>query len=371
MPTLNRITIKGFKSIRDMGLELRPLNILIGVNGAGKSNLVAFFKMINEMMGGRLQEYIATEGRAKSLLHFGPKVTPQMEAALEFEAQNGTDTYFMRLFHAAGDTLVFAEESLKFVPHDWVGPRNPVNLGAGHQETRIRDEADKGDQTAKVFRHLLNHCRVFHFHDTSATARVRQYCYVGDDRWLMPDAGNLAAILYRLRNRETGPAYRRILSSIRRIAPFFEDFELEPTGVGDKDIILNWRQKGSDQVFGPHQLSDGTLRAMALATLLQQPVNDLPDLMVVDEPELGLHPAANTIIAGLFKKASHHCQIIVATQSAALLDTFDADDVVVVERDARESKFWRQDSTRLQEWLEEYSVGQLWEKNVLGGGPFS
>jgi predicted ATPase len=371
MTTLKRITIKGFKSIRDMSLELRPLNVLIGVNGSGKSNLVSFFKMINEMMGGRLQEHIATGGRAHSLLHFGPKVTPQMEAALEFDANNGTDTYYVRLFHAAGDTLVFAEESLKFVPHGWVGERAPLNLGAGHQETRVQDEADKGEPTARVFRRLLNYCRVFHFHDTSATARVRQYCYVGDDRWLMPDAGNLAAILYRLRNKATSPAYRRILSSVRRIAPFFEDFELAPTGVGDKDIILNWRQKGSDQVFGPHQLSDGTLRAMALVTLLQQPADDLPDLIVVDEPELGLHPAAKTLIAGLFKKASHHCRVIVATQSAALLDAFDAEDVVVVERDTKESKFWRQDSTRLQEWLEEYSMGQLWEKNVLGGGPFS
>ena len=150
----------------------------------------------------------------------------------------------------------------------------------------------------------------------------------------MPDAANMAAVLYRLRNQQKGPAYRRILASIRRVAPFFEDFELNPSGVGNKDIILNWRQRDSDQVFGPHQLSDGTLRAMALITLLQQPVDDLPDLMVVDEPELGLHPAAMTIVAGLFKKASHHSQVVVATQSAAMLDAFDPQDVVVVERDA-------------------------------------
>jgi predicted ATPase len=218
---------------------------------------------------------------------------------------------------------------------------------------------------------VLNACRVFHFHDTSATARIRQFCYVGDDRRLMSDAGNLSAVLYRLRNKDDALAYRRILTLIRRIAPFFSDFELEPTGVGDKDIILNWRQKGSDQLFGPHQLSDGTLRAMALITLLQQPMEDLPDLIVVDEPELGLHPTAKTIIAALFQKVSHHCQVIVATQSAEFLDGFNAEDVIVVERDEKESKFLRQDGARLQEWLEEYSMGQLWEKNVLGGGPFS
>ncbi len=371
MEKLKLITVKGFKSIQDMSLDLGPLNVLIGVNGAGKSNLVSFFKMLNEMMGARLQQYVATSGRAQSLLHFGPKMTPQLEATLEFEADKGTDTYHMRLFHAAGDTLVFAEEELTFLGKGWSGSPKPTALGTGHQETRINDEADKGDHTAKTVRYLLNRCRVFHFHDTSATARVRQYCYVGDDRWLMPDAWNLAAILYRLRNQEEGPAYRRILATIRRIAPFFEDFELEPTGNGDKDIILNWRQKDSDQIFGPHQLSDGTLRAMALATLLQQPVDALPGLIIVDEPELGLHPAAKTIIAGLFKKASHHCQVIVATQSAALLDAFDAQDVITVERDAKASIFRRLDEASLNEWLEEYSLGQLWEKNVLGGGPFS
>lgn len=370
MGSLQQISLKGFKSIKSMDLELRSLNVLIGVNGAGKSNLVSFFKMLNEMMGARLQQYIATSGRAHSILHFGTKVTPQMEATLKFEDDNGTDTYQMRLFNVAGDTLVFAEEQLSFLGKGWGGPPKTVDLGSGHQETRIKDEAEKDERLAKDLRHLLNNCRVFHFHDTSPTARARQYCYVGDNRWLMPDAGNLAAILHELKNKEQGTAYRRIVTTIRRIAPFFNDFELEPSGSNNKDIILNWSQKDSDQVFGPHQLSDGTLRAISLVTLLLQPVENLPNVIIVDEPELGLHPAAKTIIAGLFKKASHHCQVIVATQSAALLDAFDPEDVIVVERDAKASSFKRLDTLALKDWLDEYSVGQLWEKNVLGGGPF-
>lgn len=368
-PLLRRLTLNAFRSIKSADLELKPLNILIGANGAGKSNLVSFFKMLNEMMGGRLQQYVAASGRAQSILHFGPKVSPQLEASLEFEVDNGTDTYHMRLFHAASDTLVFAEELLTFVGTDWSGPPKELNLGAGHQETKIRDAAENNEPTAKVFRHLLNNCRVFHFHDTSSTARARQYCYVDDNRWLMPDAGNLAAVLFELKNRESSVAYRRIVSTIRRIAPFFNDFELEPAGANDRDVILNWSHKESDQVFGPHQFSDGTLRVIALVTLLMQPVENLPHVVVVDEPELGLHPAAKTIVAGLFKKASHHCQVIVATQSAALLDAFDPEDVVVVERNNGSSNFKRLDLDALEEWLEEYSVGQLWEKNVLGGGP--
>src|SRR3954452_5137930 len=115
MAVLKALDIKGYRSIKSANLELRSLNVLIGPNGAGKSNFVSFFKMLNEMMGSRLQQYIGTSGRGQSLLYFGPKVTPQLEGQLEFEAANGTDWYNVRLFHAAGDTLVFAEENLKFL----------------------------------------------------------------------------------------------------------------------------------------------------------------------------------------------------------------------------------------------------------------
>ena len=367
---LKQVVLRGFKSIKDMHLELRPLNVLIGANGAGKSNFVSFFKMLHAMMAGRLQNYIGTAGYAHSLLHYGPKTTAQVEATLQFEVENGVDTYHMTLVHTAGDTLIFAEETLSFVQTGWSGQSKEVRLGAGHQETRVSNAADRGEPIAEAVRDLLNHCRVYQFHDTSATARIRQYCYVGDDRWLRPDAGNLAAVLYRLRHQDTSPAYRRIVGTIRQIAPFFGDFELQPTGPGNKDIILNWWEKDSDQIFGPHQLSDGTLRAISLITLLLQPVQDLPDLLIVDEPELGLHPAAKNIVAELLQKASHHCQVIVATQSSALLDMFEPDDVIVVDRVDRQSTFQRLDPVSLQEWLEEYTLGQLWEKNVLGGGPF-
>lgn len=366
MARLRRVILKGFKSINSMDLELRALNVLIGANGAGKSNLVSFFKMLNEMMGGRLQQYIAATGRAQSLLHFGPKVTPQVEARLEFEVENGLDTYALRLFHAVGDTLIFADESLSFLQTGYTKPKL-LPLGSGHQETRLAQEADRGEPTAKVFRHLLNRCRVYHFHDTSPTARVRQYCYLGDNRWLMPDAGNLAAFLRRLRE-ESATAYQRIVSTIRLIAPFFDDFEIEPPGTGS-DVILNWREKGSDQVFGPHQLSDGTLRAICLITLLMQPENELPELIIVDEPELGLHPYALNVIAALFKRAAHHTQLLVGTQSSSFLDNFDAEDVVVVHREGRESRFARLDPAALESWLDEYSLGEVWEKNVIGGGP--
>jgi len=383
---LRRVILKGFKSIRSMDLELRPLNVLIGANGAGKTNLVSFFKMLNRMMSrtsaglGQLQNYIAESGYAHSLLYYGPKETPQMEATLEFETDAGLNTYYQRLFHVAGDTLAFAEETLDFKRRDWQGPyKPPLSLGGGHRETRIGEEADRGNQTAGVFRHLLGQCRVFHFHDTSPTARIRQRCYIGDNRWLMPDAGNLAAFLLRLRG-ESRTVYDRIVTTIRLVAPFFIDFDLEPAGTNESYVLMNWLEDcgvlnsvtgtgGSSQVFGPHQLSDGTLRAICLVALLMQPEDELPDLIIVDEPELGLHPYALNLVAGLFKKASHHTQVLISTQSSAFLDHFDAEDVVVVSREGNESRFERQSAEKLEAWLDDYGLGDVWEKNVIGGGP--
>lgn len=366
MDRLKRLTLNGFKSIKTMDIELNPLNILIGANGAGKSNLISFFKMLNEMMAGRLQQYIGISGGAQSILHFGQKITPQIEAKLEFEVENGLDIYQMRLFHAAVDTLIFAEETLSFLQTGWTEPRID-ELGAGHRETQINQAAEEDQATAKTLRYLMNRCRVYHFHDTSSTANVRQSCYVGDNRWLMPDAGNLAALLLRFRQESGGISYRQIVQTIRLFAPFFDDFVIEPD-VSNR-VILNWREKESDQVFGPHQFSDGTLRAICLITLLLQPINELPKLIVVDEPELGLHPYALKVVADLFSKASLDTQVLISTQSSSFLDYFEPEDVIAVNRDGKESSFKRQTSAELEAWLDDYSLGEVWEKNIMGGGP--
>lgn len=214
--------------------------------------------------------------------------------------------------------------------------------------------------------HLLSYCRVYHFHDTSPTARVRQYCYVGDNQWLMPDAANLAAVLYALKSSEE-IAYRRIVRTIQQVAPFFEDFDLEPTH--SRDIILNWRHRESDLIFGAHQFSDGTLRAICLISLLLLPKKNRLNLIVVDEPELGLHPYALQVIASLFRAASRHTQVLVSTQSSAFLDAFEIEDIVVVERNNEATEVSRPDAEKLTAWLEDYSVGEIWKKNIIGGGP--
>lgn len=369
MATLKKIEIKGYRSIKEASLELRSLNVLIGANGAGKSNFVSFFKLLNEMMAGRLQEYIGRTGRGQSALHFGPKVSPQLEGLLEFEEGNTRDTYHMRLFHAAGDILMFADETLDYKLGSWAGSHKPpMSLGAGHSETRIGDKASDGNSTAKAFRRILNDCRVYHFHDTSSTARIRLFSYINNNRWLMPDAGNLAAMLYAYRHGSQ-LVYNRIVSTVRKILPEFEDFDLQPDPLNQNEIILNWRKRGFDYLFGAHQISDGSLRAMALCTLFLQPDADLPAVIILDEPELGLHPNALEIVAGLMRAVSTITQVIVATQSQIFLNFFDTSEIITVECRDGCSQFRRLDEDELKDWLEDYTIGELWQRNVIGGGP--
>lgn len=356
---LNSLQLKGFRSIRSLDLELRPLNILIGANGAGKSNLIAFFKLLNEMTEGRLQEHIARTGRARSLLYRGPQVTPHAEFRLNFSEAARQSEYRARLSHAPGDSLVFAEEALAFQAAENSGEK--VELGAGHLESTLHT----GQDSLKEFRSLLSQCRVYHFHDTSDTAAMRGFCYVNDTWPLMPHGQNLAAFLYHLKEKQF-EYYARILSTIQLVAPFFDDFVLEPQS---SDLILNWRERGSEQLMGPHQLSDGTLRVIALVALLLQPEEKLPKMIIVDEPELGLHPYALEVVASLFDKASVHTQVLVSTQSSAFLDHFEAEDVIVTERNGDGSRFRRLDAEQLEAWLERYSLGEIWQKNLIGGGP--
>jgi predicted ATPase len=368
MNNLWKIELEGYKSIKSLSLELKQLNVMIGANGAGKSNLISFFKLLNEMMGERLQEFISVSGFAQSLLYYGAKVTPQITARLFFNLDDDQDIYQLRLFHAAGDTLIFAEEKLSYQRKGYLTPKS-MDFGAGYLETKLKQKADDDIPPAKIFRHLLNSCRVYQFHDTSRTSPIRQPAYINADKFLYPDAGNLSAVLYKIKNANE-VYYRKIVDTIRLVVPFFRDFVLEPSSTNNQYIILNWQDIYSDMIFGPHQLSDGTLRAMALLALLLQPEEDLPILIILDEPELGLHPQGLAVLASIMKQVAHQSQLIVGTQSAILLDFFDPEDVVVVDRKNGISTFTRLEEEKLHEWLNEYSLSELWEKNVIGGGPF-
>ena len=270
---------------------------------------------------------------------------------------------------AAERTLLFAEEKIEFLPAGGDRPFERV-LGGGHRESLLLlPQAPDAGSTEESIQGFLSRCRVYHFHDTSLLSPMRTGCMIDANRFLYPDAGNLPAMLYLYRQRYP-KAYRRIVAAVKAITPFFDDFVLEPLRLDPRDIALHWRSKDSDYEFGAHQLSDGMLRAIALFTLLMQPEEDRPEMIVLDEPELGLHPAALAVLADLLKSASQHSQLLVATQSAILIDHFEVDDIVTVNLRDGCSTFDRLNPEQLKHWLEEYTVSELWERNVIGGGPY-
>jgi predicted ATPase len=369
MPTnlLHRVTIKGFKTCRDVTLDLKQLNVLIGPNGAGKSNLIGFFRMMSWLIASppQLQLFVGRSGGASTLLFDGPQRTREIEATLTMESDDGDNEYRFRLVYAAGDTLIFADEACRYSSNQLPTLAPWRSLGAGHRETELVPRAAAGDKTARFILNLMRRYVVYQFHNTSETARVRGKWDASDGRHLKEDAANLAAFLHRLKETRS-EHYSVIVDTLRQILPFFADFELEPY---DGRIMLQWREVGSDVVFGAHQASDGMLRTMALVALLLQPGEELPSLIILDEPELGLHPFALGVVAGLIRAASRQRQVLIATQSTALIDQFEPGDVIVLERKDRASRLDRLEEAPLEEWLKEYSLSELWEKNVIGGRP--
>jgi predicted ATPase len=358
--SIDAITLQGFKSIRSLeNFKLGKVNVLIGANGSGKSNFVSFFSLVHEMVEGRLQRAVNKAGGADLHLFLGPKITKEIVAKLEF----GGNGYEFHLEPTSDNRLIFSFDCISAV-------NQMMSMGTGHSESKLRACAAGGDEAALAARHLddaISNWVVYHFHDTSATAAMRRTGTVRDNERLRSRGENLAAFLFRLREEEKG-TYDLILDTVRLAAPFLHDFKLRPKkSNGDEIIELEWEQKDSDYPFHASQLSDGTLRFIALTTALLQP--NPPSTILIDEPELGLHPQALDVLANLVLQAQNRTQLIVSTQSAPMLNAFEPDQIIVIDREEGESRFRRLKADDLREWLgQDYTLGDLWQKNEYGGG---
>ncbi|MGB7984408.1 MAG: AAA family ATPase [Terracidiphilus sp.] len=368
------ITIEGFKSIRSIkDLPLRPINMLIGANGSGKSNFLGVFQFLKEIRARKLREYVARSGGADRILHFGSKNTTKLLVKLEFpnreSYEDGTkeDQHYLILLNPSEDEGLFVlQESAYYGAPPNVGSsfNNPLKLETFSREAMIICS----DLTDTWVHESIDGIGIYHLHDTSTSATMRKIASLDDNRSLRSDGSNLAAFLYLLQERY-GASYELIRKTIQQVAPFFEDFLLKPLALNPDTIKLEWRHKRSDQYFDASSFSDGTLRFIALATLFLQPVELRPSVILVDEPELGLHPYAIELLAAMIRQASLETQVIVATQSSLLLDQFKPEDILVADRVDGATMIRRLEPEPLKEWLMDYSLGQLWEKGELEGRP--
>jgi predicted ATPase len=363
---LDHITVKGFKSIASIEkLPLRSINVLIGPNGSGKSNFIGVFAFLHEIREGRLQDYVGRAGSADKLLYFGSKETEEIYLHISFQGE--VNQYAITLSPTTADGLYVSKELVYFWDKDRF-PKDPYDepLESRNGEAGISDPKSHG--IADWVRKRLGKWRVYHFHDTGNTSPMKKAADLEDNRFLRSDGSNLASFLYFLREKQAA-SYNLIRKTVQRVAPFFDDFVLEPRQLKQDQILLAWRHKHSDKYFDAASLSDGTLRFIALATLFLQPEIHRPSVILVDEPELGLHPYAISVLASLIKSAGTKTQVVVSTQSPLLLDEFDPEDVLVADLVEGSTHLRRLESKELTSWLEDYSLGQLWEKNKLGGRP--
>ena len=371
---IESVRIRGFRSLANVELsELPRAAVLIGANGSGKSNFVRFFEMLTWMLGARrLGEFIGQQGGADDQLFGGNRLTPRLEAEVALRTDSGRNDYRFALTYAHPDRFLFTEEGFRFSRAALPTEAEWQHLGSGQREAGIVEVAQSDEDyyvnpiTARVIVGLLRNCAVYQFHDTSDSSNFKKRWDVEDNNYLRNHGGNLAAVLYRL-EREDVRRYEAICRHIGRILPGFDRFVLEES---NGKVMLRWQAKGTDKTFGAHLTSDGSLRFFALVILLNLPPEMLPGVLLLDEPELGLHPAAITLIGGMIKALAEERQIIVATQSPLLVDAFDLDEIFVLDLQDGRTEIRKLDPDKYRQWLDDsFTPGQLWQKNLLGGRP--
>ena len=364
---LKKVKISGFKSIsaqNPVTIEFESINVLLGANGSGKSNIISFFKMLNFIMSGRFQLFVERAGTGQVFLNYGSKHTATIQGEMCFENRTNIDNYIFKLTHATPDRLIITSEEI--VWGDKSRKPQKFALASDFKESGL---ISSENETAKTIRQILANCKVYQFHDSSVESPIRKSARTDLSNYLQAEGNNLSSFLYFL--KENYPAnYQRIVSYIRLIMPQFKDFYLEPNERGY--VMLKWTDVSlNDYIMLPEQFSDGTIRFIALATLLLQPKKTMPDVIIIDEPELGLHPFAITQLAEMIKEASKSTQVMIATQSPGLVDEFEANQITIVERDeeSESTVVKKLNKEELSDWLENYALSELWNKNILGGRP--
>lgn len=348
---MDRIRIKGYKSFKEQEVELKQINILIGANGSGKSNFLSFYELLNRLYEQKLKEYVALNGGSDKMLHNGSESVDEIEATMFF----GSDSYSFTLKKGV-DHFVFMKEEVSY-------KGIVTDINSLKNEAQIKTYSELSQDWS--LRRYLSDIKKYHFHDTGKNSPFSQQSNINNDIFFLYEKGNnLAAYLYKVRE-EHPLVYNRIIKVIQSIAPYFSDFYFAPSSSGL--LRLLWQDKYSSMIYGINDLSDGTLRFIALTTLFLQPV--LPGLIIIDEPELGLHPFAIQKLAGMIKAvANKGTQVIVATQSSDLVNLFQPEDILTVNQINGETVLRRLSAGDLSDWLEEYALGDLWKQNILKGG---
>jgi predicted ATPase len=377
---IKRIKIHGFKSLKEIDFELRPLNVLIGPNNGGKTNFLDFFAFLSEAAHEQLQDAIARRGGFHSLVFAGYADPKNQKLFWEIQCEtpiveNPRISYKTTLT----STLSFPpgtkveEESLG--GQDLGVRKRPFSdlekILAGHkilEKPKLKEEELVIAQEPKelvefMFRDYMRSWTIYEF-STAENSPLRREQSLKADIRISPTGDNLASVLHNLREQgQYREAYNEIIKTLKAAFPAFKDLHF-PSGGGEGKIIIRW-EEGFRRDFSANVLSDGVLKFLCLATLLLS--SDPPDIICIDEPEIGLHPGLIGLVAEMLVAASEKTQLIVATHSPQLITHLKPEDVVVVERENGATVLKRLPAEQLQSWLRDFTLGELWLTGVIGG----
>lgn len=365
---LTSLSVRGFKSLEKLdAFTPGDVTVLIGANGSGKSNLFECFRFIRAIAGSGLQSYVETHGGAGRFFFRGPKHTRELRIGLKFD---GLLFEITCQSDPAGRMLVTDDAITYFLNDGSNSLSSRVSANAQPESSLLSRREDpvlfgSGPARGTCFQQAIARWEVLHLNDSSPLAGIRREANAHHHDVLEDDGSNLGAVLLELLGSES---YGLIRDVVRRVAPFFEDFLIDSVvRDGRETVRLGWTHRGVREPFQAADFSDGTLRFIALATALLRPNPSTP--LFIDEPELGLHPYAVGLFADLVRMASKRTQVIISTQSPALVDRFEPAEVVVVSRKGGGTALERLDESELNTWLNDYSLGELIEKNVIRAGP--
>ncbi len=358
---LKKIQLTHFRAFCQTEVDIKNINVLIGGNGSGKSNFISLFTMLNYIQIGRLRDWIVNKGGFDNVVYNGIQENEFFNLRFFFDTSNLQNIYELSLRATEEDYIIEAE---RFGSWKYPACSTFQHEETNQLETKLKYLAERKYAIPSNIYSNIKGFQVFHFDDVSANSNKKRRQNLEESYPLHPEGDNIAAFLYYLKQNYID-FYDKIVEIICLVTPYFDDFILEPESTYSNQIKLRWKEKNNLKKFSASLISDGTIRFICLCALLLQPTPPL--LIVIDEPELGLHPLAISFLAELIKKASVQTQIILSCQSVTLLNQFESSDVLVVDRCQSGSQIKRLNESELQGWLDEYSLGQLWENNYLGG----
>jgi predicted ATPase len=390
MMKISTLHMHNYRCLVDVELPIRDLTVVIGPNGAGKTSLLEVFQLLERGCQQELGSFLASQGGVQAVLSH-PRIAgrpPCLQIGVELDVQSDqSDAPMDYRFELAGQQVGYMINSERLEWQFDPQAKKPFQYIDAHRDRLYYADPTKAVKMAQpdwdynrlelalaqvpkmyrepeTLRSMFASTRHYSFLDVSPRAVVRSSQSLTPDTRPGPNGENLYSALYNMRASHRD-IYERIGALLEQGFADFKRLEFPVVGAGQ--VTLAWYERGSREPLYPNQLSEGTLRFLWLITILL--ATPEPALLLLDEPEVSMHPELLKLLAALLQDASVRSQIVVATHSPDLIRWLQPEEVLIADKEDGVTRFTWADELDLDEWLEEYTLRDLWLMGNLGGRP--